>query len=315
MNEPFFSVVVCTYNQEDYISKTLDSIIEQEQNYPYEIIVGDDCSTDRTRDILLRYKQNYPDIIKICLNEYNLGLIKNYFSVINLCSGKYIMQCAGDDYWLPGKINTQISFMENNPDIGMCCGNAITLYENGKEEISDIQEGLHKFEDLLLANDIFALTACFRNKLLSEYIESVNPVNKNWLADDYPIWLYFLICDYKIYRLRSILAVYRYLLNSASHLQDYDKAKKFLFSTFDIRKYFLNLHDIPSFTEKLENKMNQELILLAVKYNQYEEYKICISKISDRGIKWTMKMFIRKHKWLFFLYHNYYKIRFLFYGV
>jgi glycosyltransferase involved in cell wall biosynthesis len=149
MREPFLSVAVITYNQTNYIAQTLDSIIEQRHNYLYEIIVGEDYSTDGTRDILLKYKERYPDIIKLILNESNLGLIKNYFNVISQCSGKYIMQCAGDDYWLPGKVSTQITFMEDNPDVGLCCGGIQRLHTNGKKDVKIYQKGLVSIEKII----------------------------------------------------------------------------------------------------------------------------------------------------------------------
>ena len=112
INGLMFSVAVITYNQEKYIAQTLDSIINQRHNYSYEIVVGDDCSSDGTREIVRQYAEKYPEIVKPIFNEKNLGIIKNYFNVISHCSGKYIMECAGDDFWLPGKVELQIPFYE-----------------------------------------------------------------------------------------------------------------------------------------------------------------------------------------------------------
>ena len=75
------SVCIITYNQEKYLPQALDSILNQEHNYSYEIIVGEDCSTDNTRKVLEDYATKYPDIIKPIYNNHNLGLLKNYYNV------------------------------------------------------------------------------------------------------------------------------------------------------------------------------------------------------------------------------------------
>ena len=124
MNTPLLSIAIITYNQEKYISQTLDSVLQQEHEYSYEIVIGEDCSSDGTRKIIEDYVEKYPDIIKPLYNIPNKGLIANYFNVLNHCSGKYIMECAGDDYWLPGKVQYQIDYMEKHPDIGMCYSKA-----------------------------------------------------------------------------------------------------------------------------------------------------------------------------------------------
>ena len=119
MDELMFSALVITYNQKEFIAETLESILSQKHSYRYEIIVGDDCSTDGTQDVLKEYQSRYPDIIKLSLNEKNLGIVGNYYNTAAKAQGKYLLECAGDDYWLPGKVEKQISLMEENPDCGM----------------------------------------------------------------------------------------------------------------------------------------------------------------------------------------------------
>ncbi|MEE1211697.1 MAG: glycosyltransferase [Treponema sp.] len=105
-DELIFSVVVIAYNQEKYIEKTLDSILSQEHSYSYEIIIGDDCSSDKTPQIIEEYRKSYPSIVKPIYNSKNLGAMNNYYNTISKVKGKYIMICGGDDYWLPLKVET-----------------------------------------------------------------------------------------------------------------------------------------------------------------------------------------------------------------
>jgi len=306
MNAPFFSVLVLTYNQENYIAQTLDSIIEQEHDYPYEIIVGEDCSTDGTRDVLLKYKEKYPDIITLILNENNLGMIKNYFNTISRCSGKYIMQCAGDDYWLPGKVRAQIAFMENNPDTGMCCGNLQHLYPNGKQSVPSRSKGAIRFEELIMECSVGAPTVCFRQTLLLKYIEAIDPVNRGWLMEDYPMWLWFA-ANSKIYCSDDVFTVHRIWEGSVSYPIGYNKIKEFILSVLSVKSFFLNIYKIPGLKEKSENKLYIDLVGYAFKYKQFEEYRIYISKISSRNILYTIKKLIARHSWLFNLYYYYSK--------
>lgn len=238
MQELMLSVAVITYNQEEYIAQTLDSILSQKHNYPYEIVVGEDCSQDGTKKIIEEYVEKYPNIIKPLYNNPNKGLIKNYFNVIAHCQGKYIMECAGDDYWLPGKVKTQIRYMENNPDVGMCYG--VVQYIDGrgekkKREFAGVKR--ESFEALLRGNGIPAVTICMRNNLVTEYIKDVNPLEKGWLMEDYPMWLYFAH-ESKVKFFNHVTSVYRVLEESASHSQDPQKRAAFVKSVEDIQLFY-----------------------------------------------------------------------------
>lgn len=267
MQELMFSVAVITYNQEMYISQTLDSILNQQHNYKYEIVIGEDCSTDNTKKIIEEYVEKYPEIIKPLYNNPNKGLINNYFNVINHCQGKYIMECAGDDYWLPGKVKSQIEFMESNLDVGMCYSKARVWNENKQKFEKNISgSAIKSFEFLLTnGNSIPALTVCLRSNIVKNYICEIKPQEKNWLMEDYPMWLYFSH-ESKIKFFDKETAVYRVLEDSASHSTDINKMIKFEESVYDIRQFYnqkfgLNLElkvNYPFITSQLLNKLSEK---------------------------------------------------------
>ena len=238
MSNLMLSICVITYNQKEFIAQTLNSILTQEHDYSYEIIIGDDCSTDGTQEIIKKYESQYPDIIKPLYNQKNIGVIDNYFNVINHCFGKYIMECAGDDWWLPEKIASQISYMENNPNVGMIYGKARIWNENNNT-YSRFQLGSNcgGTRDLLLQNPIPAVTVCFRRKLIYEYINEINPCAKDWKMEDYPFWIY---CSYKsnIQFINDTIAVYRQIDNSISHQKNLDKKFIFYKSVEEIKEYY-----------------------------------------------------------------------------
>lgn len=111
------SVLVITYNQKKYIEKCLDSILSQDIDETIEVLVGDDCSTDGTSQLLLYYARLYPNVIKPILRERNIGATANIFDLIKRAKGRYICFCEGDDYWLNNnKIFLQLNFLDSNDD-------------------------------------------------------------------------------------------------------------------------------------------------------------------------------------------------------
>lgn len=108
------SVCVVTYNQQDYVRQCLQSLVDQQTDFPFEIIVADDCSTDATRDIIAEFAERYPGLVKPVLREVNLGAYANYISAHEHASGKYIAHMDGDDYALPGKLQQQADFLDRN---------------------------------------------------------------------------------------------------------------------------------------------------------------------------------------------------------
>lgn len=238
MTNKMFSVAIITYNQEKYISQTLDSILNQEHDYSYEIVIGEDCSTDNTKKVIEEYVQKYPQIIKPLYNAKNKGIINNYYNVIEHCSGKYIMECAGDDYWLPGKVKKQIEFMEANQDVGMCYGKAKIL----DMSVNKMQKKLFgaktdTLKSLLVDNKIPALSVCMQKKVLDEYIKEIEPTKKNWKMEDYPEWLWISEKS-KIVFFNDIFGVYRNGQDSASLGKDFEKRMAFAKSYYDIKVFF-----------------------------------------------------------------------------
>ncbi len=238
MSELMLSVAVITYNQEKYISQTLDSILQQKHNYPYEIIIGEDCSSDGTRKIIEDYVKKYPDIIKPLYNNPNKGIIKNFFNVIEHCSGKYIMECAGDDYWLPGKVEKQIKYMEKHKNVGLCYSKASVFNQSNNSYLKKTRgKDRTKYEQLFMKNEIPALTVCYKKELVDSYMADVKPVEHNWLMEDSPMWLWFSK-NAKIKFLNSITGVYRIFEESACHFVDEKKQKIFDESCLDIRRFY-----------------------------------------------------------------------------
>lgn len=126
------SVCVVTYNQEKYIAECLQSLVDQITDFPFEIIVGEDCSTDNTREIVEEFARKYPDLIVRNYQAKNVGAVQNAITSYRMARGEYICHMDGDDSALPGKLQKQAMALDNNPDCVICSHNMKLLTFDGE---------------------------------------------------------------------------------------------------------------------------------------------------------------------------------------
>lgn len=134
---PLVSVLILTYNQQDTIARAIESVLAQQGGVPFEIIIGDDASTDATRQICLDYARSYPEVIRLMPEAPNKGLVDNYFDCLLAARGKYIADCAGDDHWCdPMKLAQMTAMLEADADATVAYSDTIFRRPDGKEELS-----------------------------------------------------------------------------------------------------------------------------------------------------------------------------------
>ena len=246
-NTPLVSIKCMTFNHEKYISQALDGFLMQKTNFPFEVLVHDDASTDKTADIIREYEAKFPKIVKGIYeieNQWSKGNGAHHVKMDAEIKGKYIAFCEGDDYWIDeNKLQMQVDFLENNSEYGMCYGIAKKYIQNkGKFQKSLFGEKIKDFEDLLKnGNRIPTLTVCIRRDLIRQYKEKINPYEKKWLMGDFPLWL-FISHESKIFFFNKTIAVYRILEESASHSKCPDKKIAFGKSGVDIKFFFYQLY-------------------------------------------------------------------------
>lgn len=268
------SIIIITYNQEKYVQKMLDSILSQEFDCQYEIYVGDDASSDNTPNIILDYMRKYPKVIHGILRKENLGVIKNYFDLVSRCTGEYIMECAGDDYWEPGKVKSEIEYMENHSDISIACGAVNVVDENGAH--LGIRKGnIHQltFEKLLLFNPVSALSICFRRDDMEQYIKCINPINQHWSMEDYP-FLLWTAKNKKMGYIPKILGSYRIVSGSLSNSIDIEKQIKFEKSVHEIRLFYADKISEKRKVESVYCKNMAHIYLLNNNVREYWKYTL-----------------------------------------
>jgi glycosyltransferase involved in cell wall biosynthesis len=163
---PKVSIPLIAYNHEHYVRQSLDSALMQETDFPYEIVVGEDCSTDGTREVLMEYQQAHPDKIRLLFREKNLGMQMNYQHTVRECKGEYLAVLDSDDYWTrPDKLARQVRFMEENPGHSISFHRAEVHYEGSpdkKEIIPGVAKAVSNIDDILITNYIPNCTCMYR---------------------------------------------------------------------------------------------------------------------------------------------------------
>ncbi|MCB7480608.1 glycosyltransferase [Christiangramia sediminis] len=195
--EIMVSVCIQTYNQENYISQCLESILSQKTSFKIEILIGEDSSSDNTREICIEYAKKYPDKIRLFLHHRannilvqgrNTGLFNSFFNVFS-SKGKYIAYCDGDDYWTDElKLEKQVSFLENNANYSLCYHDVSTIDENGEKIFKTYFEEVKRdfnSEDLkrVLVQPPIS-TWCFRNIINEIPFEMTQTINADnfWIS-------------------------------------------------------------------------------------------------------------------------------------
>ena len=130
---PLVSVHMITYNHEPYIAEAIEGVLMQETDFPIELIIGEDCSTDRTAEIVIEYQKKHPDIIRIITSDKNVGAHKNGWRAEKACRGKYVAYCEGDDFWIhPKKLQMQVDYLEAHPECGLVDSDYRVVDQKGK---------------------------------------------------------------------------------------------------------------------------------------------------------------------------------------
>lgn len=197
------SVCVITYNHERFITQTIESILNQKTSFDFEIVIGDDSSTDLTRNILKQYKKKYPKKIKLILRNKRLGISRNFKQTLESCTGEYIAIVEGDDYWISkNKLQKQVSFLKNNSDYVICGHRVKIIYDLPNKKTSQsalLNKDTFLFRDLAKENMLYTGSCVFRNGLIKKY--------PTWLLD----WPLFLLVSQfgKIKVMPNIMGVYR----------------------------------------------------------------------------------------------------------
>lgn len=215
-NNPKVSVCVVTYNHEKYIKECLESIVTQKCDFDFEVIVGDDCSTDNTRAIVQEYVDKYPNIVKPMFHEKNVGPTQNFIQVNKKATGTYIAHMDGDDFWYEGKLAYQVNIMEKDSNIVQCWHCADIVDKNSKNTGIFPSKLARKFYPIIIeAKDIalsYALVGQHSTQMFKRTAYDFDKLSQEAL--DYMV-AFLISLNGKTYYSKEILSAYRCVPNNS----------------------------------------------------------------------------------------------------
>lgn len=288
-NEPMVSVCVQTYQHADYIEKCLDSILMQETDFSFEILLGEDASTDGTREICKKYAEKYPSKIRLFLHhrENNIeirGKPSGRFNFLyNLYSakGKYIALCEGDDYWTDLlKLQKQVDFMEENKDYALIH----TDHSYKDEETGKVQEARwrkagkeYKKEKncapLLLSDEYYigTCTALMRTKLVKNILKSyAHDFDVNYMMGDNQLWFHLARMG-KIKYLTDITAFYRRHVSGATSFHHLERRLNFIKNVHWQKRSFAKRYGYEEVLPAIDKKYLRHLSILTLRLESEEK--------------------------------------------
>ncbi len=281
-----------TYNQENLVSEAIESVLAQDHK-DWELIIGDDCSTDHTYSIVKQYQSKYPNKIKPFRNQNNLGITENFNKILEKCTGKYISFFAGDDLYLPNKLSTQVKLMESDNNI-ILSYHDVEVFESATEKIirywnSGIKGtppfigDTHKVAKALVSDGtkfMSALSVMVRRDAIPPYGHDKRiPIASDWL-------LWIEICAQnkgKIEYLDGVFARYRrHENNITNNSKNHEEDIFVTLALVESRYYFL--------TEFAQKRRARLYYRRAVNEVDNQNYKIARSllreSIRHSGITW-----------------------------
>ncbi len=175
------SAVIVTFNHERFIAQAIEGFLVQETNFPCELVIADDGSTDGTRNVIRRYWQRYPERIRVLLNRHNIGCCRTKVHAYRACRGQYVALLDGDDYWTsPDKLQRQADWLDRHPDCALCFHSVKMVWEDASREPVTFRppwgKAVYTLGDLLQQN----------------FIASCAPMYRRGVFDEYPAWSFVM---------------------------------------------------------------------------------------------------------------------------
>jgi glycosyltransferase involved in cell wall biosynthesis len=265
MTEPLVSVMMITYNQAPFIVQAIEGVLQQKTSYSFELVIGEDCSTDSTRESVFAYQKKYPDIIRVITSDNNVGMKKNGLRTWKACKGKYISYCEGDDYWHSlHKLQKQSDYLESHPECGLVYSSYDVYHVVSRKKINDFI----KYRNWKMPNNptildflgnknevgygILTCTVMVRRALCEQVIE-LDPYlhqSGHFLMGDTQLWAEISTRAHLHYIPES-LATHNITDDSATRSKDIRRTLCFERSQAELMLYLCDKYGAPSSTRKV----------------------------------------------------------------
>ena len=256
MSDPLVSVNMVAYNVRPYIVQAIECVLSQKTTFPFELVIGEDCSTDGTRQIVNNYQKKHPNIIRIVSSDKNVGLRKNYYRIFQASKGKYVAYCDSDDFWQrEDKLQIQVDYLESHPECGMVYSDYDWYYTKSGQTISNILKKTGKSQihspritDIVEKRvDIRTCTVVARRDLEKQLIESDQFLHNgdHFVMGDTQLRAE-ISCIAQVHYMDESLATYQMREESSTQSLDKIKSLNFLISDSEMYLYLCNKYNLPS---------------------------------------------------------------------
>ena len=267
------SVHILTYNSDKFISKCLDSILKQKTSFQFDIVIGDDASTDKTVDIVNSYT-NIQDNIKLKVHNNNLGVLNNFIDTLQRCNGKYIFDIAGDDWLLhPYALQTLVDELDQNPSFSFVDSGFDCYYQRSGKIKSFVNKSILKSTKAayIARHKVYGTSfmgCCYRKSSIEKYVDFDEYRNQQIDFEDYPI-LTDLMMNSDFGLIPKVLSVYRKHRDSHSHQSgSYLRAKLYF-----AEKYNYSKTEITKIHQIHDDQMLHKASLVSDKKSGRQHYK------------------------------------------
>lgn len=283
-----------TYNHAPYIAQAIEGVVKQETEYPFELIIGEDCSTDGTRDIVFEFQKKYPDIIRVITSDKNVGAKQNDYRTTKACRGKYIAFCDGDDYWHRlDKIQLQADYMEEHTKCGLICSDYDEYRVSSRVRINRINKSYKRnpansdykkiFEG---ESGIQTCTVMVRREILEPIInaDTVLYHSDRFPVGDLPLWFEISYVSDVAY-IDESMATYNYLPESATKSRDHVRILRVRIFVKELILYLIHKYELP---EVVRFKHEEDLFDRKLKLALYEKDPTLADEVKRRKKRLTV---------------------------
>lgn len=225
VKNPRVSVLMITYNHADYLAEAIEGVLKQQCHFPFELLIGEDASTDTTLQVALEYQQRYPKIIRVIHSPLNVGMNANSRRIFEKARGEYVAYCEGDDFWCsPEKLARQVALMENDEQIGIVHSDWTRAHLLSDHWVYDFTKSVHcRVATKYLSGHLFetwhypkilrTCTILLRKNTMSEWYASGLMDPQYHFGDS--VLSAYITSRWKVGYIPAVMAVYRVSPNSA----------------------------------------------------------------------------------------------------
>ncbi len=303
------STLMATYNHERFVGEAIRGVLMQKSTFPFELIIGEDCSTDQTRQIVLDYQKRFPHIVRVVTSEQNVGGYENTRRLLQASRGKYIAFCEGDDFWhRDDKLQMQVELLENHRECGLVCseydvrnvttGETIRDYVNYRgchvptsRSIEDFIANRSGLDNKPIGCSIRTCTMVGRKDLIMQ-IRKADPhlyQTDTFRMRDTPLCAEINMLSTILF-IRESLATYNILPESASRSRDASKRLRFFINGCEMWLYLCDKYKVSAEVRQM-HEMRRLHAMLCLAFEERDVVKADAVK-AEKGLRDLKEMLL-----------------------